>query len=94
MIDWWDVFSNTIWISGGALALAVFSYARWQASIDHQRLRQALGQSAVQAALNVAGALFSLGLAATAHSPLEVIVWLILAGLFIFQWLRNRRAPH
>jgi len=85
MIDWWAVCSNAFWISGGALALAAFSYASWQASVDHQRLRQALGQASIQAALNVAGALFSLGLAATARSPLEVIVWLILAGLFIYQ---------
>ena len=92
MIDWWAVCSNAIWISGSALALAAFSYASWQASVNQQRLRQALGQSSIQAALNVAGALFFLGLAATARGPLEVIVWLILAGLFIFQWLRHRRA--
>jgi hypothetical protein len=85
MIDWWAVCSNAIWISGSALALAAFSYAGWQASVNRQRLRQALGQSSIQAALNVAGALFSLGMAATAHSTIEVIVWLILAGLFIFQ---------
>ena len=94
MIDWWGVCSNAIWISGSALALATFSYASWQASVNHQRLRQALGQSSIQAALNVAGTLFSLGLAATARSPLEVIIWLVLAGLFIFQWLHNRRATH
>jgi hypothetical protein len=94
MIDWWAVCSNAIWISGGALALAAFSYADWQASVNHQRLRQALGQSAIRAVLNVAGALFSLGMTATARSLLEVIVWLILAGLFVFQWLRNRRAAH
>jgi hypothetical protein len=85
MIDWWAVCSNAIWITGSALALATLSYAGWQASVNHQRLRQALGQSFIQAALNVAGALFSLGMAATAHSLLEVIIWLILAGLFIFQ---------
>lgn len=94
MIDWWGVCSGAIWISGGALALAAFSYASWQASVRRQRLTQALGQSAIQAALNVAGTLFSLGLAATARSPLEVIIWLILAGLFIYQGLHNRRAPH
>jgi hypothetical protein len=94
MIDWWGVCSNALWIGGGALALAAFSYASWQASVNRQRLRQALGQSSIQTALNVAGALFSLGLAATARSLLEAIVWLILAGLFIFQWLRNRHATH
>ncbi len=94
MIDWWGVFSNTIWIGGAALALATMSYASWQASVQHQRLRQALGHSSIQAALNAAGALFSLGMAATGRSPLEVIIWLVLAGLFIYQWLRDRRAAH
>ena len=94
MIDWWGVFSNAIWIGGAALALAALSYASWQASVNHQRLRQALGQSAIQAALNTAGALFSLGMAATARSPLEIIIWLVLAGLFIYQWIRDRRAQH
>ncbi|MBI5567050.1 MAG: hypothetical protein HY870_19290 [Chloroflexi bacterium] len=92
MIDWWAVFSNAIWISGAALALAAMSYASWQASIDGQRLRQALGRPAIQAVLNIAGALFSLGLAATARGPLEIGVWLLLAGLFIYQWIRDRRA--
>jgi hypothetical protein len=92
MIDWWGVFSNAIWISGAALALATMSYASWQASVQHQRLRQALGRSSIQAALNAAGALFSLGMATTGRSLLEVIVWLILAGLFIYQWIRDRRA--
>ena len=80
MIDWWGVFSNAIWISGAALALAAVSYASWQASVQHQRLRQALGRPSIQAALNAAGALFSLGMAATARTPLEVVIWLVLAG--------------
>jgi hypothetical protein len=94
MIDWWGVFSNAIWISGAALALATLSYASWQASLQHQRLRQALAQTTVQAALNIAGTLFCLGMAVTAHSPLEIIVWLVLAGLFVYQWIRDRRAAH
>jgi hypothetical protein len=94
MIDGWSVCSNALWISGGALALAAFSYASWQASITPQRLTQALRQSSIQAALNAAGTLFSLGLAATARSLPEAIVWLVPAGLFVFQWLRHRRTAH
>ena len=92
MIDWWGVFSNAIWISGAALVLATVSYASWQASVDGQRLRQALGRTSIQIMLNIAGVLFSAGMAATARYPLEIIIWLILAALFIYQWLRARRA--
>jgi hypothetical protein len=94
MIDWWGVFSNAIWISGAALALAALSYAYWQARVDGQRLRQAIGRPSIQAALHIAGALFSVGMAATARYSFEVIVWLILAAQFIAQWLRNRRTVH
>ena len=94
MIDWWGVFSNAIWISGAALALATVSYASWQASVDGQRLRQALGRSSIQVALNIAGALFSAGMAATARYPLEVVIWLILATMFAYQGLRARRAAN
>ena len=91
MSDWWGVFSNAIWIGGAALALATVSYANWQASVDKQRLRQTLGRPTMQAALNVAGALFSAGLAVTARYPLEIIVWLILVALFVLQWFSARR---
>jgi hypothetical protein len=94
MIDWWGVFSNAIWIGGAALALATLSYASWEASANHQRLRQALTQRPIQAALNIAGAVFCLGMAATARGPLEIGVWLVLAGLFAYQWIRDRRTAH
>jgi hypothetical protein len=94
MIDWWAVFSNAIWIGGAALALAVLSYASWQASVEQQRLRQVLGHRPIQAALNIAGALFSAGMAATAHYPLEIVIWFILAALFVYQGLQVRRAKH
>ena len=92
MIDWWGVFSNAIWIGGAALALAAVSYASWQASVDGQGLRQALGRSSIQVPLNIAGAMFSAGMAATARYLLEIVIWLILAALFIYQWLRAHRA--
>ncbi len=92
MIDWWNVFSNALWISGAALALATLSYASWQASVEHQRLRAALKRPSFQIALNSAGVLFCAGMAATARYPLEIGLWLILAVLFVIQWLQARRA--
>lgn len=32
MIDWWNVFTNALWIAGLAVALAFFSYADWSSS--------------------------------------------------------------
>ena len=92
MIDWWNVFANALWLGGAALALAMLSYASWQASVEHQRLRAALNRPSYQIALNSAGVLFSAGMAATARYPLEIGLWLILAGLFVTQWLHARRA--
>lgn len=42
MIDWWNVFTNSLWIVGLAAALAVLSYSDWLASTRGRGLRSAL----------------------------------------------------
>src|SRR3972149_736745 len=91
MIDWLEVFSNAIWIAGCALALAVISYANWAASVRGEKMRVALGWPRVKTALGLAGTLFCLGLAATSHTILEVIIWLALTGLFAIQTIKDWR---
>jgi hypothetical protein len=89
MIDWYNLASNILWIFGSALALAVLSYASWNASVTGQKLRTILGKSSYQVALHAAGLLFSLGLAATTGRGWEMWLWLALALGFIVQliWL-------
>ena len=91
MIDWVEVFSNTIWIAGCALALAVISYASWTASLRGEKMRVALGRPRAKTALGLAGTLFCLGLAATSHTILEIVIWLALTGLFAVQTVKDWR---
>ena len=91
MIDWLEVFSNAIWIAGCALALAVVSYANWIAGLRGEKMRVALGRPRVKTALSLAGMLFCLGLAATSHTVLEVVIWLALTGLFVIQTIKDWR---
>jgi hypothetical protein len=89
MIDWYNLASNILWIFGSALALAVLSYASWNASVTGEKLRNTLGKSSYQAALHAAGLLFCLGLAATTGRGWEMWLWLALAIGFSVQliWL-------
>ncbi len=91
MIDGWQVVSNSIWICGCALALAVISYANWQANVNGERLRAVLSRPKMRVTLGVAGVLFCLGLAATSRSIVEIVLWLILAVVLIVQVLHDWR---
>lgn len=91
MIDWYEVFSNALWIFGCAVALAAVSYASWEASVRSERLRDSLGRPKFRLALSLAGVLFCLGLAATSHTAIEIVIWLILTALFVFQAIHDRR---
>jgi hypothetical protein len=85
MIDWPNLFANSLWIFGLALALAVLSYASWQSSLVHGSMRQYVGLPRTQALLNLAGILFSAGLAATSQRWWEIGLWLLIAVAFFIQ---------
>ncbi len=95
MIDWISVGSNALWIVGCAVALATLSYASWEASVYGEKFRLRLQRPPIQASLNVAGLLFSLGLAATSDALWEKVLWLLLAAGFIYQlvalWVHLRK---
>lgn len=91
MIDWRNLAANSLWILGCALALSTFSYASWEASIHKQKLRVRLGRPAVQLAFNLAGLLFCAGLAATAGSIIETVLWGLLSVLFAAQVFATAR---
>jgi hypothetical protein len=85
MIDWVNLAANALWIVACAWALATFSYASWEASYYHEKLRQRLGRPAIQLSFTVAGALFCAGLAATSQGWLRIGVWVVLGLLFLIQ---------
>jgi hypothetical protein len=82
MIDWISVGSNALWILGCAIGLATLSYASWKASVYNQQFSSRLKSAPVLACLDLAGLLFSLGLAATSDTAIEKILWMILAITF------------
>jgi len=82
MIDWFNLFANSLWILGCALAFSTLSYASWKASINQQKLRILLNALEYQRAFNFSGILFCIGLALTSERLFETILWGILAILF------------
>jgi hypothetical protein len=88
VIDWFSLLANSLWIFGLAFALAVCSYASWQASLAGDRLRTQFDRAATQRSLAVAGIFFCGGLAATSHRWWEIAVWVFLAGAFFWRAAR------
>jgi len=85
MINWLNLIANTFWILGCALALATLSYASWQASVENEKMGIVLSSPGYKISLYAAGTLFSVGLAATSDRIWDIILWTILAILFIIQ---------
>ncbi|MFC2042530.1 hypothetical protein ACFLUA_00025 [Chloroflexota bacterium] len=85
MIDWLNLLANTFWVLGCALALATLSYASWRASVENEKMGMVLSSTTYKISLYAAGALFSIGLAATSDRIWEILLWTILAILFFIQ---------
>jgi hypothetical protein len=85
VIDWFNLAANSLWILGCAVGLAAVSFASWEASLKEVKFRQQLNQPGYQAALNMAGLLFCLGLAGTSGRWWEIFLWLALSAWFVFQ---------
>jgi hypothetical protein len=82
MIDWFGLVANALWILACAIALATLSHASWVASLQHEKLRKILAIPQYQASINLAGILFCLGLAGTSNKWWEIVLWLIVVGIF------------
>ena len=92
MIDWFNLLANSLRIAGCALALAILSYARWQASVQHEPFRLQLGKPRCQAGLYLAGVLFCVGLMFALTSSVEKVIWLVLGGFCLLQLIRSLRS--
>jgi hypothetical protein len=94
MIDWWNVFTNSLWILGVAAALASLSYVDWLASREGAGLRHVLSQLAQRADFSLALAVASVGAGLGVVRLWERILWLLLASslaLFAFRLWPGRR---
>ncbi len=92
MIDWWNVFYNALWIIGLAIIVTAFSYNDWQAYQSGIKLRSQLKAVAFQLPLSIGLMLVSLGLALLVAAWWERLLWLVFAGLFMFQGWQSHRA--
>jgi hypothetical protein len=85
MINWYNLFAKSLWILALSFLLAILSYTRWEAKRDGKRLRDRINQPDRSLPMNLAGALFCLGLAATSQRWWEIGLWLLLFVLFFLQ---------
>ena len=85
MINWFNLFANSLWILALSVALAVLSYARWEAKHTGNKLKDVINQPAKQILFNVCGMFFSAGLAMTAGRMWEQVLWGLMGGLFLLQ---------
>jgi hypothetical protein len=85
MINWLNLAANSLWILACALGLAGVSHAVWNANVHGVRLRQQLASPVYQQVINLAGALFCTGLAATATATWETVIWALLTLAFLAQ---------
>ena len=85
MIDWLNLFYNSIWIIALAVALAVLSNAYYESRLEGVKLGVILNTSRFVLPLNIAGALFSLGMALTSERWWEILLWIVMMGLIGYQ---------
>ena len=97
MIDWYLVFTSSLWIFGLSIVLAAFSYHHWLAGETRGRLREQFREPSwimsFSAGMVLVGAGFGLSEGARWW---ERVVWLIIAGAFLWDGVAtcySRRLP-
>lgn len=78
MIDVWGVFSNSLWILGLAVLLAVWSYASYEAGRSKQKMRHKLNELGYALALDAGMVLFIAGMATTEDREWARGLWIVL----------------
>ncbi len=78
MIDVWGVFSNSLWILGLAVLLAVWSYASYEAGRSKQKVRSKLNELGYALALDAGMLLFLGGMITTEDRGWARVLWTIL----------------
>ncbi|MGC9398276.1 MAG: hypothetical protein ACP5HM_03990 [Anaerolineae bacterium] len=83
MIDWWGVFSNSLWVLGLSVLLAAWSMAYYDARRTNRKTLQLLGEGAYSWAVTVGLMLFCAGLALTEDRLWAQILWGVLGLAFL-----------
>jgi hypothetical protein len=78
MIDVWGVFSNSLWILGLAVLLAVWSYASYEAGRRKQKVRYVINELGYALTLDAGMLLFLAGMATTEDRWWAHALWIVL----------------
>jgi hypothetical protein len=78
MIDVWGVFSNSLWVLGLAVLLAVWSYASYEAGRRKQKVRHIIHELGYALALNAGMVLFLAGMATTEDRWWARGLWIVI----------------
>ena len=97
MIDWWNIFTHSLWIVGLAAALAIASYSDWLAFTENEGFGSAVRRLAHSTSFACSMALASAGAGLGIAIWWKRVLWLLLAtgftALAARAWSSHRRDP-
>ncbi|OQY35940.1 MAG: hypothetical protein B6I38_00845 [Anaerolineaceae bacterium 4572_5.1] len=85
MINWLNLFANSLSIFAVSFALAILSYANWEAQEKETKFKDILRQPSKQTYLNIAGFLAFSGMIITADRVGEKIIWATVMLFFLIR---------
>jgi hypothetical protein len=98
VIDWRNVLINSLWIAGLAMALAILSYADWQASVRGGGLRRVMRHVSQSPGFCAGLTLVCVGAGLGVSGWVERLLWFLLAAgtgsraswIWLRQWRNSR----
>ncbi|MGD1994428.1 MAG: hypothetical protein PVI59_14640 [Anaerolineae bacterium] len=92
MIDVWSVGANGLWVLGLAILLAALSWAAWAAAAGGEAFRIVIMRPPIRLGIDAGLLLFCAGLAATARTWWERVLWGALAAAWGAQvWISRQK---
>ena len=93
-LDWWEPFSNSLWVVGLAIGLAALSTASYRAQIERGCLRHILSQPSFQIPFHIGLALLCLGLLLGSNVWWQRAAAIVLGGLVCGSIVQAIRSTH
>lgn len=91
MIDVWSVAANGLWIVGLSILLAAVSWATWTATAGGDGFRIVIMRPPIRLCIDVGFLLFCTGVATTARTWWERLLWGVLTAAWGVQiWISRR----